>query len=97
MKPARIITAVATSLMPSVLSGLIMTSTVAAQTTGDLEDPKELIAAQVRDQGKTCDTPQSAKREQDQSDEEVWILECDNATYRVKIVPDMAATIEQIE
>lgn len=75
----------------------MMTGTVAAQSTGDVEDPKELVAAQVRDQGKTCDTPQSAKREQDQSDEEVWILECENATYRVKLVPDMAATIEQIE
>ena len=97
MKPARSITEGAASLMPSIVAGLMMTGTVAAQSTGDVEDPKELVAAQVRDQGKTCDTPQSAKREQDQSDEEVWILECENATYRVKLVPDMAATIEQIE
>ncbi len=31
-----------------------------------------------------------------QSTGDVWILECENATYRVKLVPDMAATIEQI-
>ena len=26
----------------------------------------------------------------------VWVLECDNATYRVRLIPDMAAQIERL-
>ena len=99
MKSARILTMVAASLMHWILFGMVSAISVTAQTTGDEEDPKQLIAAQVREQGMVCDNPQSAKQEQNQSapDEDVWTLECENATYRVKLDPDMAATIERIE
>ncbi|MXN66330.1 hypothetical protein GR183_15555 [Stappia sp. GBMRC 2046] len=72
---------------------------VANAQTSDVEDVKNLLAAQVRDQGHTCDEPQSATKEENLSkpDEEVWDLECEDATYRVKLVPDMAAEIEKIE
>jgi len=41
----------------------------------------------------------SAQREPGQSkpDEPVWILKCVNATYRVRIIPDMAARIERLD
>lgn len=67
--------------------------------TSDVEDVKNLIAAQVRDQGHACDNPQGAERDEQLSkpDEEVWTLECESATYRVKLIPDMAAEIEEIE
>jgi hypothetical protein len=63
------------------------------------EDPKDIIAAQVRSQGFECKTPQSAEADKPDShpDGEAWILKCDNATYRVKLIPDMAADIEKIE
>ncbi len=66
---------------------------------GAQDDPKELIAVQVRDQGHKCDEPKSAEKDEAQSspDEQAWILECEDASYRVKLIPDMAAEIEQIK
>ncbi|TYC64155.1 hypothetical protein FMN50_01490 [Rhodobacterales bacterium] len=78
---------------------LTLTGAAVAQATGDLEPPKELLAAQVRDQGMTCDSPQSAEKDTLQSapDEDAWLLHCETATYRVKLVPDMAAEIKKVE
>jgi len=72
----------------------------AGVSTGVAEDieetPKEVIAAQIRNQGFSCDTPLSAERDSDYSKpgEDAWILKCENATYRVRLVPDMAADVE---
>jgi hypothetical protein len=56
------------------------------------------LAAQVRTQGFPCDKPQSADRNNDASrpNEEVWTLTCENASYRMTVVPDMAAKIEKL-
>ncbi|MGI9373965.1 MAG: hypothetical protein ACR2OJ_15870, partial [Hyphomicrobiales bacterium] len=61
--------------------------------------PKELIAEQLRRQGFKCDKPQSAKRDETATkpDEVVWILSCENASYRVKLIPDMAADVTQLD
>ena len=63
------------------------------------ETPKEIIAVQIRRQGFPCENPQSAQRDREASkpDEAVWVLQCGNATYRVRLVPDMAADVERIE
>jgi hypothetical protein len=60
--------------------------------------PQDTLAAQVRVQGLACGTPQKAERDLALSkpDEAVWVLTCDNATYRVRLIPHMAAKIEQI-
>jgi hypothetical protein len=62
------------------------------------QTPKEDIAAQIRDQGYKCDDPQSAERDKKASrpDEAVWILTCEDATYRVRLDPDMAAKVERL-
>jgi hypothetical protein len=62
------------------------------------ETPKEMLAAQVRTQGIVCDNPKRAVRDAKRSrpDHEVWILTCENATYRVGRYPDLAATIKRI-
>jgi hypothetical protein len=46
-----------------------------------LEDPKNMLAVQLRDQGYQCDQPKSAERDVQASkpDEEVWIVQCENA------------------
>jgi hypothetical protein len=69
---------------------------LAAQTGS--EDPKNIIAAQIRDQGYDCDDPQSATQDMQASrpDEAVWILQCENARYRVRLDPDMAAKVERL-
>jgi hypothetical protein len=57
----------------------------------------DLVAVQVRDQGYKCDEPTKATQEQDQDGDSVWRLDCQNASYRVRLVPDMAAAIETID
>ena len=56
------------------------------------------IAAQVRLQGHRCEGSVNAQRDSGQSrpDEPVWILTCANATYRIRLVPNMTAHIEQL-
>ena len=59
-------------------------------------DAKEIIAAQLRSQGFACDIPKSATRDAAASkpNETVWIVVCEKATYRVTLVPNMAAHVE---
>ena len=61
--------------------------------------PPEILAAQLRTQGYRCDAPITAQRDTQASrpDENVWILKCANASYRMRLVPDMAARIEQLD
>jgi hypothetical protein len=58
----------------------------------------EIIAVQIRDQGYACDKALTAERDQKFSKpgEDAWILKCDNATYRVRLIPDMAAKVERL-
>jgi hypothetical protein len=67
-----------------------------AQAAG--ETPKDMLAAQIRLQGVTCDKPLSAVRDAKRSkpDHEVWVLKCSDATYRIGRFPDMAAQVERI-
>ena len=60
------------------------------------EDPTNIVADQIRAQGYKCDSPQSAKQDAQASkpDEAVWILQCESGSYRVRLIPDMAATVE---
>ncbi len=62
------------------------------------EMPKDMLAAQIRSQGIACDKPQRATRDARRSkpDHEVWVLKCENATYRISRYPDMAAKVEQL-
>lgn len=63
------------------------------------DDPKTIIAAQIREQGYQCDQPQSAVRDTQASrpDEAVWVLECEGDRYRVRLDPDMAAKVERLD
>jgi hypothetical protein len=63
------------------------------------ETPIDVLAARVREQGHTCDKPQSATRENKESapNETVWILTCENDTFRLTLVPDMAAKVEKVQ
>jgi hypothetical protein len=70
---------------------------IAAGPAGD--DPRNVLAAQLRDQGYACDQPQSAERDAQASgpDEAVWIVQCENAKYRMRLDPDMAAKVERLD
>jgi len=86
-------------------TGLILnaaTSTVpdanAQVQPADDETPADIIAVQVRKQGYTCGKAESAKRDPSASEADlpVWILKCDNASYRVRLVGNMADHIEKL-
>ena len=83
------------------LAGLLLALCLSSQLAiaQDVESPKDDIAAQIRAQGYVCDQPQSATRDAQASrpDEEVWLLRCEGANYRVRLIPDMAAQVERID
>jgi hypothetical protein len=70
--------------------------TVAQAPAGDT--PVNIISDQIRRQGFACDEPRQAERDRQASrpNETVWILRCGNATYRVTLIPDMAARVERL-
>ena len=78
---------------------LVLCLSFQAASAADAESPKDDVAAQVRAQGFPCDQPQSATRDAQASkpDEPVWLLRCEGASYRVRLIPDMAAQIERID
>lgn len=80
-----------------IMCGLILAA-VPAQLSATEEQAAEIVAAQVRAQGHACKAPVKAKRDQKASkpDHAVWILECQNAVYRVGLTPDMRATIKLV-
>jgi hypothetical protein len=62
------------------------------------ETPIDVLAARVREQGHTCDKPQSAQRENKESapNAVVWVLKCENESYRLTLIPDMASKVEKL-
>jgi hypothetical protein len=88
---------------PLILVLLILGIPIANEQFGSIaraagETPKDVIAAQIRIQGFTCDKPQRAVRDAKRSrpDHDVWVLTCENATYRVSRYPDMAAKVQRL-
>lgn len=79
------------------VTALLFGASTALALEGD--DPTDIIAAQIRAQGYTCDNPKGATRDPDlsQGEDSGWILDCGDATYKVKLVPDMAATVKKID
>jgi hypothetical protein len=61
------------------------------------ETPKEIIAAHIRMQGFACHKPVSAERDRAASrpNEAVWLLKCKDYSYRVRLIPNMAADVAQ--
>ena len=70
----------------------------AAHSASAQETPNDLLARQIRDQGYRCAKPISAQKDlkRSKADEAVWILRCDNGTYRIRLVPDMAARVKRL-
>jgi hypothetical protein len=88
-------------VLVSIVSFTIATAPAMAQSgAGATEDAAaNIVATQIRKQGYACQEPSSAKRDLGASkpDQAAWILTCKNATYRVRLVPDQAAKVEQID
>jgi hypothetical protein len=63
------------------------------------QTPANDLAAQIRQQGYRCNQPITAVRDVGLSkpDSAVWILKCRNATYRMRLYPDMAAGVTNLK
>jgi hypothetical protein len=59
---------------------------------------EEVLAVEIRSQGLVCNRPQQATRDTKLSkrDYDVWVLKCENATYRLGRYPDLPAKIEKL-
>ena len=62
------------------------------------EDPKEILAASVRQHGHVCDHPKSAKPDPQNTSpgEKAWILHCEKRAYKVKFTGDTGAHVEPV-
>jgi len=78
------------------LLGAVTSAKVGSVAHAAGQTAKDDIAAQIRTQGFACDRPLRAVQDKKQSkpDHEVWVLTCNNATYRFSRYPDMAAKVE---
>ena len=52
----------------------------------------------IRSQGFGCNQPTTAERDPLASipDEGVWLLQCEDGSYRVRLIPHMAAKVERV-
>ena len=62
------------------------------------EDPKEVLAASVRDHGYVCDHPKHAELDPQNTspEEKAWILHCENGAFKVKYTGDTGAKVEPL-
>jgi|APTNR8051073442_1049403.scaffolds.fasta_scaffold02588_7 hypothetical protein len=80
----------------SVVAVVITVGVGASAGAADDDGAADIVADQVRDQGWPCADPVQAVRDPAESrpDEAVWTLQCADAVYRVRLVPDEAAEIK---
>ncbi len=76
-----------------VLINLVAVQNVAAQAS-----PQDLLSTQLRDQGYPCERAIGARRDVKRSrpDQAVWVVTCSDATYRMRLTPDMAAHVQRL-
>jgi hypothetical protein len=72
---------------------------VAHSQNANTVTPSKVLADQLRSQGYPCDRALSSEQnvEASKQDESVWIVKCTNGSYRMRVVPDMAAKVERID
>jgi hypothetical protein len=86
------IAAAAVVFSPAVRAQQATGTPVAAETL------QSMLAVTIRAEGFTCDKPLGAVRDTKRSrpDRGVWVLKCNNATYRISRSPDLAAKVEPL-
>jgi invasion protein IalB len=60
------------------------------------EDPADIVATAIRDNGFSCTNPHDAERDPgvSQPDEQAWTIQCDEGGYRVRFLGDTGAQVE---
>ena len=74
-------------------------SATAQQRSEGEETPAGILAVRLREQGYRCDEPGRAKPDaaQSRADERAWVVRCANASYRMRLIPDLDAVIEPLD
>jgi hypothetical protein len=74
-------------------------TTLSQEAQAQNEPAANVIAVQIRKQGFACDDVKGAAKDPkaDRPDLPVWILDCGTASYRVRLVPNMAAAVEKLD
>ncbi|HYA81087.1 MAG TPA: hypothetical protein VED87_09180 [Methylocystis sp.] len=86
------------TLAPMINSLILLVALAPQSLARAAEEPKDIVAAQIRSQGYKCVSPKGATRDAGHALQNGarWILECRNATYRVQLIPHMAAKVELV-
>ncbi len=63
------------------------------------EGAATIVAAQVRAQGYACKKPKDATPDvrDAKPEERAWLLQCENISYRVRLIPHRAAIIDIVD
>ena len=77
---------------------ILVAALVFVVSIANAETAQGVLAVQIRSQGLVCEKPQRATRDTKLSkpNYDVWVLECENATYRFGRSPDLPAKIEKL-
>jgi len=83
----------------TILLGLALVAATAQAARAADTEAATVVADQIRRQGFKCQEPAKAERDAKQSapHEAVWNLQCKDATYRVRLVPNSAAKVETVQ
>ena len=92
-------TSVTRKVLCAMLVTIVADTGTAQQRSATEETSGEVLAVDLRRQGHRCDAPVTAERDAARSkpDEAAWVLKCANASFRMRLVPHMAAVIEQLD
>ncbi len=67
------------------------------------DGPAEVIAGHIRQQGYRCDDPRGARRVPETPQHQVpagardWVVDCGNAHYRLRLIPDQGVEVEPMD
>ena len=94
------IAAAGSALAGGVVSGgtLAATADMSQGGGGRYVLPVKFGLTQIRSQGFGCNQPTTAERDRFASipDEGVWLLQCEHGSYRVRLIPHLAAKVERV-
>ena len=82
----------------AIFSAAVLTALTGAPAPSHSAEDKlaaSILSDAVRVRGHKCDKPQNARREHRQSrpDEAVWLIDCGNATYRIRFAGDTGPAV----
>src|SRR3954467_12808731 len=77
----------------------VTSPTTAQQRSEGEETPAGILAVRLRQQGYRCDEPARAEPDAagSRADERAWVVICANASYRMRLIPDLDAVIERLD